>query len=183
MKKIQLMIQDNYQKAINFAGTKHALQKVPGLESNYLSHLSCVAMEVMTAYFHTPDFDIVFAVQLALLHDTLEDTDTTFDELIEQFDIKIANGVLALTKNKKLNTKQQQMLDSLERIKRMPNEVGLVKLADRITNLQQPPKHWNHIKKLSYLEEANLILHKLSDKNEYLSQRLKMKIEEYPVLK
>ncbi len=130
------MIQDNYQKAIRFAGVKHALQKTPGTEANYLAHLSCVAMELMTAYLHASDFDLVFAVQLALLHDTLEDTDTTLDELIEQFSLKIAEGVSALTKDNKLNTKQEQMLDSLSRIKCMSNEVGLVKLADRITNLQ-----------------------------------------------
>jgi (p)ppGpp synthase/HD superfamily hydrolase len=176
------MLQQKYQKAIRFAGEKHANQNVPGTDANYLAHLSCVAMEIMVAYDNSNNFDLSFAVQLAFLHDILEDTETTINELEVQFDLKIALGVSALTKNEKLNTKQEQMLDSLSRIKQMPVEVGVVKLADRITNLQEPPKHWGNVKKAEYLEEAKLILKNLSDKNEYLSQRLKTKIEEYSIL-
>jgi (p)ppGpp synthase/HD superfamily hydrolase len=73
------MTQEIYQKAIKFAGEKYRNQKVPGTESNYLLHISNVAMEILLAHRVNEDFDLNYAVQLALLHDTLEDGHTTFD--------------------------------------------------------------------------------------------------------
>ncbi|PNW29147.1 HD domain-containing protein [Formosa algae] len=173
------MIQELYQKAIQFSGEKHSEQKVPGSNANYVLHLSNVAMEVLMAYQNTPDFDLAFAIQLALLHDTLEDTSTTFKTLEKKFGIAIAEGVSALTKDETLPTKTERMLDSLKRINTLEKEVGLVKLADRITNLQRPPKHWNTAKIHAYGEEAKLIYQQLQDKNTYLADRLKHKIEDY----
>ena len=54
----------------------------------------------MTGKMYTEEFDLDFAVQVALLHDIIEDTATTYDELAEHFGSKVADGVLALTKNK-----------------------------------------------------------------------------------
>lgn len=71
------------------------------------------------------------------------------------------------------------MSDSLERIKQQPKEVWAVKLADRITNLQPPPANWNNDKKKEYLEEAVAIYEALKDGNEYLANRLRIKIQEY----
>ena len=167
-----------YQKAIKFAGEKHKDQLVPGSKSNYVLHLSNVAMEILIASHNTPDFDINFSVQVALLHDSLEDTDTTFNELKLNFGIEVAKAVLALTKNKGL-PKEQQMQDSLNRITELQPEVWAVKLADRITNLQPPPSHWNTNKKQKYLDQAKLILIELKEGNDYLAKRLKTKIKEY----
>ena len=72
------MIQELYQKAIKFAGEKHKDQKVPGTNSNYLMHISNVTMEIILAYCANDNFDLSYAVQLAILHDTLEDTETDF---------------------------------------------------------------------------------------------------------
>jgi (p)ppGpp synthase/HD superfamily hydrolase len=85
-------IQDTYQTTILFAATKHQQnnQTIPGTNLPYLLHLSNVAMEILMAGQHTPAFDTRFAVQVALLHDVLEDTDTTFDELTNNFDQHIA---------------------------------------------------------------------------------------------
>ena len=58
-------------------------------------------------------------------------------------------------------------------------EVWAVKLADRITNLQPPPPHWDNDRKIRYREEAGLILSELKDGNEFLAKRLEEKIEEY----
>ena len=58
-------------------------------------------------------------------------------------------------------------------------EVWAVKLADRITNLQPPPPHWDNDRKISYRQEAGLILHELKEGNEFLVKRLVEKIEEY----
>ena len=173
------MTQEIYQEAIRFAGEKHKDQKVPGTESNYLLHISNVAMEIILAHKEKEDFDINYALQLALLHDTLEDTETEFIELENIFGKKVALGVLALTKNTKLTSKKERMKDSLSRINELEQEVGMVKLADRITNLQKPPKHWDKDKIKNYVIEAKLINKMLSNKNEYLNNRLQNKIVEY----
>lgn len=173
------MTQEIYQEAIKFAGEKHKNQKVPGTESNYLLHVSNVAMEIVLAHKEKNDFDINYALQLALLHDTLEDTNTEFVELEERFGKKVALGVQALTKNSNLTSKKERMIDSLNRINELEKEVGAVKLADRITNLQEPPKHWKKDKIQNYLNEAKLISEMLKNKNEYLKNRLERKISEY----
>lgn len=168
-----------YQKAIKFAGKKHSNQSVPSSKANYLLHLSNVAMEVFIAYNHNPNFNLEYAIQLALLHDTLEDTNTTFKELEMIFNSSVALGVQALTKNQNLSSKEEKMNDSLKRIKQMQKEVGLVKLADRITNLQTPPAHWDHLKIKKYYQEAIHIANVLKGKNAYLNQRLEQKIKAY----
>jgi len=169
-----------YRKAIKFAADKHLEkeQKVPGTDLPYVVHLSNVAMEILIASAHTDDFDTGFAVQVALLHDTLEDTSATFDELTNIFGTEIANAVSALTKNESLQ-KEDQMEDSLQRIKKLQAEVWAVKLADRITNLQLPPPHWDKEKKLNYKNEARTILNELQDGNDFLAGRLNDSIEEY----
>ncbi len=171
-------LQDLYQKAINFAGNKHADQKVPGSSASYLVHLSNVAMEIMIAAGHTDDFDLDFAVQVALLHDVLEDTSTTFDELREAFGHKVARSVLALSKNEDLPV-SEQIIDSLARIKSEPKEVWAVKLADRISNMQKPPPHWDINQVIDYKKMAGIILLQLKGGNAYLEQRLFKKIEAY----
>ncbi|MFD2552428.1 HD domain-containing protein [Bizionia sediminis] len=173
------MTQDIYQKAISFAAEKHKNQKVPGTGANYLLHLSNVAMEVILAHKASQVFNLNYAIQLALLHDTLEDTDTEFSELKELFGQQVASGVQALTKNNQLNTKEEKMMDSLSRINHLEKEVAIVKLADRITNLQKPPKSWNKEKIQNYLKEAQLINTLLKNKNDYLNTRLKTKIKSY----
>ena len=170
-----------YQVAIKFATSKHLEkeQKIPGTDHPYVVHLSNVAMEILVASAHTDDFEVGFAVQVALLHDTMEDTSATLDELTNMFGGAIASAVSALTKNKIL-PKEQQMQDSLQRIKKMQKEVWAVKLADRITNLQPPPPpHWSQEKVNKYRDEARTIHSELQDGNEFLASRLNACIEVY----
>ncbi|WP_345949267.1 HD domain-containing protein [Mucilaginibacter sp. PAMB04274] len=173
-------IQSIYQQALLFAAGKHTEQHqtIPGTDLPYVVHLSNVAMELLIANAHTPDFDLGFAIQLALLHDTLEDTNTTFEELETTFEWRVAQGVAALTKNKAL-PKEQRMQESLNRIKALSKEVWTTKLADRITNLQEPPKHWDQHKRTAYMQEAAVILAQLTGANSYLEQRLQQKIRAY----
>lgn len=173
-------IQTIYQQTIKFAALKHSEkeQTIPGTNLPYVVHLSNVAMEIMTAYQNSADFSLDFALKVALLHDTLEDTETTFEEISREFGVDIAQGVSALTKNNAL-PKSMQMQDSLTRIKALRKEVWAVKLADRITNLQEPPKHWDAQKKDNYRNEAIKILQQLKGANAYLEQRLDKKINEY----
>ena len=164
---------------MKFAGEKHAHQQVPGSKANYLLHISNVAMEVLQAHAAEANFDLELAVQAAILHDTIEDTDATFEEVAENFGERVAKSVSALSKNTSLPDKQEQMLDSLQRLNACEKEAGIVKLADRITNLQGPPYHWSKEKAANYREEAKLILSSLSGKNNYLESRLEAKIEAY----
>jgi (p)ppGpp synthase/HD superfamily hydrolase len=169
-----------YQEAIKFAAAKHKEQTVPGTDMSYVVHLSNVAMEILQAAPHSSPFNTGFAVQLALLHDTLEDTITTVDELTQKFGKDVALGVAALTKNDSL-AKVDKMMDSLSRIKQQVKEVWAVKLADRITNLQKPPVHWNNNKIAAYQTEARIILSELKGGNQYLENRLREKIAEYGI--
>jgi guanosine-3',5'-bis(diphosphate) 3'-pyrophosphohydrolase len=175
-----MTLQDHYQKAIKFAGQKHAdaNQVVPGTKLPYVVHISNVAMEILVAMPHSADMDAPLAITLALLHDTLEDTDTTIEELTVVFSTAVADGVVALTKKDDLD-KSAKMSDSLDRIKAQPKEVWAVKLADRITNLQVPPAHWSGEKIANYHQEAITILNALKGGNAYLEQRLSEKIVLY----
>lgn len=175
-----MQTQSIYQKAILFAAKKHSEnhQTIPGTNLPYIVHLSNVAMEIMIAYQKTNDFNLDLALPLALLHDTLEDTATTTEELLQEFGLEVSKGVMALSKNKNL-PKSEQMQDSLNRIKMLSKEVGIVKIADRITNLQEPPKYWTTSKKQEYQKEALLILEHLKGANTYLEQRLHAKIIDY----
>ncbi len=173
------MTQEIYQKAMKFAGEKHCDQLYPGSTANYLLHIANVSMEIFLAYQNAPDFDLDQAIQLAILHDVIEDTDTDYQEVKTRFGVPIADGVLALTKDETLSGKAEKMADSLERINRCAKEVGMVKLADRISNLQKPPHYWSQQKITNYREEAKTILMALTDKNEYLQNRLAQKIEDY----
>ena len=93
-----MQVQHLYQEAIKFATSKHLEkdQKVPGTNLPYVVHLSNVAMEIMIAASNSENFDLGFAVQVALLHDTIEDTSTKIEELENKFGADIAQAVLAL---------------------------------------------------------------------------------------
>ena len=178
----QMEIQSMYQETIKFAAAKHAEinQTIPGTNLPYVVHLSNVAMEILIAAPHSSEFRLDFALKVALLHDTLEDTQTTFEEISQEFGKDVALAVLALTKNDNL-PRTDKMNDSIQRIKKLQKEVWAVKLADRITNLQVPPAHWEIAKKTAYREEAISLLKELEGGNSYLENRLKDKIESYKV--
>lgn len=172
--------QDSYLKALNYASKAHGEQKTPkGLP--YINHICSVAMEVMFACEKSglEEEKSNLAISCALLHDTIEDTEVTYDDLYTEFSPEVADGVEALTKDKTLSSKTEQMRDSIEKLLNQPYEVQMVKLADRITNLSTPPKHWDVEKKKAYLDEAKFILSCLKNANIYLSLRLEEKIENY----
>lgn len=172
-------IQTLYQEAIRFAAEKHGEQTIKGTNMSYVTHLSNVAMELFVAAPHIPEFDLPFAVQVALLHDLIEDTSTTKEELEKEFGEDIADAVWALSHDPKL-LKDYRLTDSLAKIRQRRQEVWAVKLADRITNLQPPPKKWSKDHIREYLFDSQQILQALTGGgNEYLEKRLESKIEEY----
>ncbi len=172
--------QDKYIRAWNFASRYHKGQFVPGSDLPYINHIGNVAMEVLAAVARGDEIEKPdLAVQCALLHDTIEDTDATYELLESEFGKEVADGVLALTKNEELPTKVEKMRDSLERIQAQPREIWMVKMADRITNLQPPPHHWSKEKIGKYREEAKRILESLKGGSRFLAARLEKKIAAY----
>ena len=173
--------QDLYTQAWHFAAEAHGRenQTYPGNNYPYIFHVGMVAMETMAAlaeesYTH-PDL----AVQCALLHDVIEDTAVTYEQIKNEFGSAVANGVLALTKNPAVGDKPAQMADSLTRIQEQSHEIWIVKLADRISNLQAPPHYWGKEKTIRYRDEAQLIYNALSPASPFLAKRLASKIEGY----
>ena len=172
--------QDVYARAYQFAARAHRGQLYPGTELPYVIHVSFVSIEVIAALRAEPGHDEDLAVQCALLHDVIEDTETSYQQIAEAFEVATADGVLALSKDKSL-PKDRQMPDSLQRIRCQPQEVWMVKLADRISNLQAPPSHWSKAKAKRYRQEALQIHRALAEASPFLSSRLMRKIEHYQV--
>ncbi|OFX27400.1 MAG: guanosine polyphosphate pyrophosphohydrolase [Bacteroidetes bacterium GWA2_31_9] len=172
------MIQDLYQKAIRFAGEAHKNQKLPNSEISYIVHLANVTNEVIYALQTDTSLNAEFAVQVALLHDCIEDTIVTFEDIENEFSKEVAKAVFALTKNETLE-KEIQLEDSVDRILNEPKEIWIVKMADRITNLQKPPDNWTNEKKKNYQNEAQMIYDKLHTANEYIAERFLRKINDY----
>jgi (p)ppGpp synthase/HD superfamily hydrolase len=172
--------QELYIKAWNYASMAHQGQKIPGGDIPYLNHIGLVTFESMSAIVNSSQIeDQDLLIVCSMLHDTIEDTSTTYDDIKHLFNSNVADGVLALTKNKNLMTKEEKIIDSLKRIKGQPKEIWMVKLSDRITNLQPPPKFWSNEKIRKYRDEAIMIFDELRESNHYLSDRLKKKIENY----
>lgn len=178
-----LWSQDVYVKAWEYAALAHHGQTystpVAGMRMDYLAHIGMVSMELMHALAEdNAGLDFDYALQCALLHDVLEDTPHTYTELLAEFGQNIADGVAALSKNPQL-PRTEQMLDSLQRIQQQPKEVWVVKLADRINNLSEPPAHWTYERKLAYRAEAQVIYDHLHSAHSLLAARLAQKIADY----
>jgi (p)ppGpp synthase/HD superfamily hydrolase len=169
---------DTYTQAYWVAAEAHQGHKVKGGDLPYIIHPSLVCMEVMAALRLEPGRDEELAVQCALLHDVIEDSDVTYEDLREQFGVAVADGVLALSKDETL-PEDEQLVDSLRRIQQQQPEVGMVKLADRIANLRPPPAGWTPEKIRKYWEDAKLIYEMLHSASPHLAQRLHEKIDAY----
>lgn len=169
--------QDKITKAWFFASRAHNGQIYPGEKLPYLTHLGNVLMETMgvASTLENPEL----AICCAILHDSIEDTKVTYEKVEKEFGKAVADGVMALTKDEILVTKQEKMLDSLQRILKQPKAVWAVKMADRISNLGEPPHYWKKEKVQSYQNEAKVILEHLSEGNELLAIRLQEKIDNY----
>ena len=174
---------DEIQEIWQLASKLHNGQKYGGHKDGeqveYINHIGSVVFEIFNAIQSTENINSDLAIKCAILHDTIEDTTLTYESVNELFGHEVACGVLALTKNDEIEGQTEKMLDSLKRIKEQPVEIWAVKLADRITNLYEPPYYWNDEKKLKYIEEAKVILDELKDGNKYLAERLEIKIKNY----
>lgn len=111
-----------YKKALEFAARKHAGQKRRNGD-NYIIHPIRVSQEVKTARQKV----------IALLHDTIEDTQTSFEEIRDNFGLEVAKAVQCLT-----HYENEPYLDYIERVKTNPDAIQ-VKLADIADNLSDAP--------------------------------------------
>jgi len=170
---------EKIQTALEFAAQAHKNQKIPGSDLPYFLHVVEVYSELIPLLNQQNDLDFELLFCSAILHDTIEDTSVSFGMIVEKFGEAIAKGVLALSKNPNL-PKEKQMADSLERIIKEPKEIRMVKMADRINNLKNPPHYWDLEKRKKYQKEAQLILEKLGGgSSPLIERRLQRKIEEY----
>lgn len=180
---MELWSHDAWHDAWELAAEAHLGQKSPGSEIPYLSHVGAVAMEVSWAIAARVDSRPVarptLAIQCALLHDVVEDTAVTIEHIAQRFGDDVARGVAALTKDPAAGDKPAQMRDSLARIRQCAPEVWMVKLADRIHNLREPPHYWSAAKIVAYRDEARTIHEALAEACPVLGPRLLQRIDVY----
>ena len=116
--------------AISFAGRAHQGQLRKDRVTPYAAHPMRV-MTVMALVFRVRDPELLAA---ALLHDTIEDTTTDFDDLVERFGRDIAQNVALLTKDMRLEEEPREA-SYFEALASAPVGVQLCKLADSYDNL------------------------------------------------
>ncbi len=122
-------------KAARFASVKHVSQKRKGAAAQpYLNHLIEVA-ELVSLAIAEPDTNLVAA---ALLHDTVEDTRTTREELVHEFGADIAGLVAEVTDDKSLPKAERKRLQ-VEHAPHLSARAQTIKIADKISNLRALP--------------------------------------------
>jgi guanosine-3',5'-bis(diphosphate) 3'-pyrophosphohydrolase len=154
--------------AAKFAAEKHANQKRKGAAGEpYINHLIEVAQLVASAT-PEPDSNLVLA---ALLHDTVEDTGVTAEELTEQFGHDVATLVLEVTDDKSL-PKAERKRRQVEHAATLSARAQTIKLADKISNLRSiltsPPADWDYERKRQYFEWGKSVVDALSQPNPIL---------------
>lgn len=120
--------------AVAFAARAHQGQLRKDGRTPYVSHVFRVSLIVRDLFGH----DDPRMLMAALLHDTIEDTTTDFDDLAEQFSPEVAEWVALLTKDKRLR-EQEREEDYVRRLAAAPWQVQVCKLADIYDNLSDAP--------------------------------------------
>ena len=145
-------------KALAFAAHKHRDQrrKDPAA-SPYINHPIALA-NVLVSEGGVTDVEVLAA---ALLHDTVEDTATTSEELQALFGARIARIVEEVTDDKALPKAERKRLQ-VEHAAQLSPEAKLVKLADKICNLrdvaERPPASWDLARRREYFDWAKNVI-------------------------
>ena len=147
-------------KALAFSAEKHTKQRRKDIEeSPYINHP--IALANILAQRWVIDENVLCA---AILHDTLEDTETTANELREHFGEKITSIVLEVTDDKSLE-KSVRKQKQVEHAASISYEAKLVKLADKIANITDiintPPVDWSNDRKKDYFDWAKAVVDNL----------------------
>ena len=141
-------------KAVAFAADKHRTQRRKDADASpYINHPIALA-NVLANEGGVTD---VVVLSAAVLHDTIEDTNTTAEELTAIFGAKISATVLDVTDDKSLD-KHDRKQRQIEHAPHISKEAKLVKLADKICNLRDilasPPADWSPERKQGYFDWA-----------------------------
>lgn len=174
---------EQYGTALRFAAEIHAGQEVPGTKLPYLVHVVRVAAHVIASTEGEGRELRNLAIACALLHDAVEDVEPAARSAVRgrisaELGPEVLAGVDALTKDEGL-PKGDRMRDSLARIRAQPRAVWIVKLCDRLVNLDPPPRAWSEEKVCGYAEEAREILAALGDVDVVLARRFEEKLRRY----
>lgn len=148
------LVSGAFIKAVAFASEKHRNQRRKDADASpYINHPIALA-NVLANEGGVVDASILCA---AILHDTIEDTKTTADELRQLFGEKVASIVLEVTDDKSL-AKEVRKEEQVRHAPHISNEAKLVKLADKICNLRDilvsPPADWSAERKQAYFDWA-----------------------------
>lgn len=147
-------IPGEFIRAVAFAAGKHRNQRRKDADASpYINHPIALA-NVLANEGGIDDPAVLCA---AVLHDTLEDTQTTVAELEKMFGHKVASIVLEVTDDKSLR-KHVRKQRQIEHAPHLSPEAKLVKLADKICNLRDilasPPADWPAERKRAYFDWA-----------------------------
>jgi GTP diphosphokinase / guanosine-3',5'-bis(diphosphate) 3'-diphosphatase len=158
-------------RALKFAAHKHKDQRRKDVgASPYINHPITVA-EVLWTEGKVRDPATIAA---ALLHDTVEDTETTLEELRGHFGDSISDTVAELTDVKWLSKRSRKLLQ-IARAGQNSRRAKLVKLADKISNLRdvvaQPPAGWSLERRREYFDWAKKVVEQLRGTNARLERR------------
>ena len=164
-------------KAARFAAYKHRNQRRKDEERTpYINHPISVA-KIISEIGKIEDPEVLAA---ALLHDTLEDTDTTEDELIDKFGERVCSLVQEVTDDKtlpKLERKQRQ----IDHAKEISGDAAIIKLGDKIANITDiintPPTDWDSNRRLEYFEWAEKVINNCPRVNTSLEKYFKDSIK------
>jgi len=145
-------------KALAFAAHKHRDQRRKNeAASPYINHPIALA----NVLWHEGGVRDAAVLAAALLHDTMEDTDTKLEELRAEFGDAIAEVVLEVTDDKSLPKAERKRLQ-VEHAGHISQAAQLVKLADKICNVRdvagEPPKDWDLERRRAYFDWARQVV-------------------------
>jgi guanosine-3',5'-bis(diphosphate) 3'-pyrophosphohydrolase len=144
--------------ALSFAAYKHRDQKRKNVEASpYINHPIGVA-EILAREGGVTDVTLLMA---AVLHDTVEDTETTHAELVEEFGRKVADIVLEVTDDKSLPSPERKLLQ-IQHAPSMSPEARQLKIADKTSNVRdvvnRPPTKWTLERRIQYIDWAEQVV-------------------------
>ena len=144
--------------AIAFAAEKHRNQRRKDIEASpYINHPIALA-QILANEAAIDDEKVLVA---AILHDTIEDTETSTHELAERFGAEITAIVLEVSDDKSLPKAERKRLQ-IEHAPTISHRAKLVKLADKIANLRDmtstPPANWSTERKQEYFDWAKAVV-------------------------
>lgn len=144
--------------ALSFSAERHRDQRRKDRYATpYLNH-PIALLDVLVREGQVTDIEVLVA---ALLHDTIEDTATTEQELAEQFGVRVAALVMELTDDKSLPKAERKRLQ-VEHAGDASHKARLVKLADKVVNLRDlaanPPSDWPLERRQQYFDWAAAVL-------------------------